>query len=225
MSEFPFVFDPSSVPLGPMEDPPAAVFKLVRPWEAKTKAKPPQSTTAAANGKSPNPAPRFDEAAIRKHVEMLHQLAKGIDGVLTLCVFGDDPDAINPKTGKPGRPLYKEVRRFEIGDVDGMVGEVMAWAGVAHANVYAPLAVMRRDLGPNQRGGSADIVAVLGQVADMDGDTGRVGEMPLASSYVVKTSTGNLQPALLFEHPLKPAEAHFLAQALQRATKSELRHR
>jgi hypothetical protein len=38
-----------------------------------------------------------------------------------------------------------------------------------------------------------DIVAVLGLVTDFDADTGKIGEMPVETSYVIGTSPGNAQ--------------------------------
>ncbi|WP_040586118.1 DNA-primase RepB domain-containing protein, partial [Allomesorhizobium alhagi] len=58
-------------------------------------------------------------------------------------------------------------------------------------------------------------------VADMDGDTGRVGELPIEPNLILETSPGNGQPFWLFDRPLKPEEAKPLAAALKRATGSD----
>ncbi|TIT73002.1 MAG: hypothetical protein E5W60_03370, partial [Mesorhizobium sp.] len=55
----------------------------------------------------------------------------------------------------------------------------------------------------------------------MDGDTGKIGELPLEPNLILETSPGNGQPFWLFDRPLKPAEAKPLAEALKRATGSD----
>ena len=78
------------------------------------------------------------------------------------------------------------------------------------------------ELQRGQRGTEADIVAVLGLVADMDGDTGKnAGEYPIPPNYVLETSPGNLQPFWLFDRPVKPAEAKVIARGLKAATGSD----
>ena len=99
-----------------------------------------------------------------------------------------------------------------------MVAEILRLASVDHTNVYVPLAVMRRSLGANQKGGEEDVVRVLGLVADMDTDTGKVGDMPVEPTYELETSAGNFQPFFLFNSPLKLRNAKRLAQALQKTT-------
>lgn len=141
---------------------------------------------------------------------MLHQLAAGIDGILVVSVY----DAL--AEGSKGT-----ITHHRIGDVDDMVDAVEAHATTPGKNCYTGLQVMRRGLGRGQRGGEADIVAVLGLVADMDGDTGKTGDLPIAPDLVLETSPGNHQPFWLFDHPLKPDEAKPLAHALRRATNSD----
>jgi len=80
---------------------------------------------------------------------------------------------------------------------------------------------MRVDLPRGKRGSKNDIVSVLGLVADMDADTGKIGNMPVDPSYVVETSPDNRQPVILFDQPLSPADAEVLAKALQKATTSD----
>jgi hypothetical protein len=78
---------------------------------------------------------------------------------------------------------------------------------------------MRRDLDRGKRGGLADIVAVLGLVADMDADTGKdKGEMPVEPSTIIESSPGNRQEFVFFDRPMRPEEAAPLAKALQAAT-------
>lgn len=157
--------------------------------------------------------PSFDEAAVRAHCDMLHSLAGGVDGVLVSSVFFANPNSADDAPGT--------VSHHMVGDVDGMVEAIMAHATTPGANCYAGLQVMRRGLGRGKRGAEADIVAVLGLVADMDGDTGKTGAMPVEPNMVLKTSPGNHQPFLLFDRPVSPAEAKPLAAALKRATGSD----
>jgi KaiC/GvpD/RAD55 family RecA-like ATPase len=144
---------------------------------------------------------------------MLHQCAAGIDGVLVVSVYHANP------TGERDAP--GSITHHNIGDVESMVETITAHDGVDGANVFVGLQVMRKGLGRGKRGGEADIVAVLGLVADMDADTGKAGELPFEPSYILETSPGNEQPAWLFDRPLAVADAKPLAAALRRATGSD----
>jgi hypothetical protein len=157
--------------------------------------------------------PVFDDAAVRTHVQMLHSLAKDIDGLLVVSAFLANP------LGEKDAP--GAVSHCRIGDVDGMVEAVMAHAHTPNANVFCGLQVMRKGLGRGSRGQESDIVAVLGLVADMDADTGMTGELPVQASLVLETSRGNFQPFILFDRPIPPSEAKPLAAALKRATGSD----
>lgn len=148
---------------------------------------------------------------VRDHVEMLHRLAAGIDGVLVVSAFNasltDDKGIIT---------------HHRIGDVDGMVAAIEAHDDTPHMNSYCGLQVMRRGLPRGARGGEKDIVAVLGLVADMDADTGRgAGEYPVAPNYVVETSPGNAQPFWLFDRPVVPDVAKAMAKGLKAVTGSD----
>jgi len=146
----------------------------------------------------------FDHAAVTSHVQILHERAAGLDGLLVVSVFNGNTEGT--------------ITQHRIGDVEGMTAAVMAHDSVPGANVYTGLHVMRRGLARSSRGGKADIVAVLGLVADMDADTGKTGELPLDASYIIESSPGNFQPAWLFDKPLAPAEAKPIAAALKAAT-------
>ena len=150
---------------------------------------------------------------VRAHVEMLHTLAKGVDGVLVVSTFHASTTG---ETDLPGT-----VTHHPIGDVDGMVEAIEAHRDTPGANVYCGPQVMRRGLGRGKRGTEADIVVVLGLVADMDGDTGRVGEMPIEPNLILETSPGNGQPFWLFDAPLTRDQAKLLAAALKRGTNSD----
>lgn len=149
-----------------------------------------------------------DSNPIRSHVEMLHGLAEGIDGVLVVSAYN--------VAGGNGT-----ITHHRPGDVDGMVAAIDAHSGTPGANVYVGLHLMKRSLARGKRGKREDVVAVFGLVADMDADTGNVGALPSEPSYIVETSPGNQQPVWLFDRPLTVAEAAPLAAALKRATGSD----
>lgn len=152
-------------------------------------------------------------SAIRQHVELLHNAAKGVDGVLVVSTFFASP---NREDDRPGT-----VTHHTVGDVDGMIDAIEAHAETPEANVYVGLQVMRKGLGRGKRGTESDIVAVLGLVADMDADTGKIGQMPFDPSFVLQTSPGNKQPFWIFDKPLAPTVAKPIAAALRRATSSD----
>src|SRR4051812_46442504 len=114
-------------------------------------------------------APTFDIDAIRAHVAMLHSFAAGVDGVFVVTVLYADAGS-GPLT------------HHRVGHVEGMVASIMAHATTPGANIYNGLHLMRPNLEHGKRGGKADIIAVLGLVADQDADTGKVGEMPVEPS-------------------------------------------
>jgi RepB DNA-primase from phage plasmid len=169
-----------------------------------------------------NSTPRFDEPAIRQHVEMIHRRAAGVDGKIIVCVFGEDPKRINPKTGKAGCPVHRQVMHFAVGDIEETVSAIMAYEVVEHANVYMPLHVVRRGLGGHQRGELKDIVAVLGLVVDADRDAGKAcTTCPMRPSLVIETSPGNSQLFILFDSHVSTRDAAPIAKALCTATKTD----
>lgn len=160
-----------------------------------------------------DPTPAFDEAAIRTHIEMLHQLAAGIQGKFVVSTFFANPTGEDRSGGT--------ISHHAVGDVDGMVDAVMAHASTPNANVYICPNLMRQSLERGKKGAEADVVAVLAIVADMDDDTGRAGAMPTDPNYVIESSPGNFQCFLLLDKPLPPGEAKPLAMALKRAANSD----
>ncbi|RWO53698.1 AAA family ATPase [Mesorhizobium sp.] len=155
----------------------------------------------------------YPAAVVREHIEILHQIAAGIEGVLVVSTFHASTIADDDRPGT--------VTHHPVGDVDGMVDAIAAHFDTPHANVYVGLQVMRKGIARGKRGTEADIVAVLGLVADMDGDTGKVGDLPIEPNLILETSPGNGQPFWLFDRALAPAEAKPLAAALKRATGSD----
>ncbi|MDI2073354.1 hypothetical protein ABIF68_003496 [Bradyrhizobium japonicum] len=149
----------------------------------------------------------LDRPELEQYAERLHRLADGISGKLITSSFHEE---------RPG-----VVTHHNVGDVRGTVEAIAAHIETPGANVYMPLCVMRRDLPRGKKGGEADVVAVLGLVADMDADTGKIGEMPFEPSYVIETSPGNTQQVVLFDKPLLPEEAKPLAIALKKASGSD----
>src|SRR5271157_5419887 len=153
--------------------------------------------------------PAFDRAAIRSHFEMLHRLACGQNRIIPLCVFGEDPIT--------GRKVISTVQHFKVGDVSGMTDAAIAYENHPHANIYAPLAVMRPDLPRGDKGSERDVTAVLGAVIDHDADAGRNANEPHEAGYVIETSqrpVSNRQYFVLFDQPLSPVEAKPIVEGL-----------
>ncbi len=151
---------------------------------------------------TPETRPSFDPVTIRAHVSLLHELAAGIDGVLVLVAIEE---------GAPARPQH-----FRVGDVETMVGAIMGFENHPKVNLYAPFAVMRRDLALSKKGGEGDVVVVLAAVGDLDNDKNdrlEVGDLPLAPAYVMESSAGNFQPVYPFEKPLAVQEAKPILEA------------
>lgn len=161
----------------------------------------------------PDPTPAFDEAAIRTHIEMLHQLAAGIQGKFVVSTFFANPTGEDRSGGT--------ISHHAVGDVEGMVDAVMAHASTPNANCYVCPNLMRLNLERGKKGSESDVAAVLALVADLDDDTGRSGAMPIESSCVVESSPGNYQCFLLLERPLSPGEAKPLAKALKLAANAD----
>src|SRR3954469_16621806 len=132
---------------------------------------------------------------------MIHDLARGIDGLIIVAIYGENPGA-TPDKARKEKPL---VLQFAVGKVDETFKAIMAFEGRPHLNVYMPLAVMRRSLPPRQKGSEKDVVAVLGLVLDSDDDAGRPTRPPIEPNYVLETSSHparNQQEFLLFDRPL-----------------------
>lgn len=148
-----------------------------------------------------------------KHIEMLHHAAKDIDGVFALSSFGENP--LN------GKKIKTKVRHFQVGDVQGMAEEAIRMSKEQHRNVYAPLAVMRPDLPPSNKGSEKDVVAVLGFVADFDNGLGAnyLERCAIKPSYAIETSPNNVQAGFLFNEPLTIKSENDRAYAKQLALK------
>lgn len=153
------------------------------------------------------------DAAVKAHVTMVHQLAEPLadKGKLILAAFGEDPAT--------GAALKPAVEHFRIGDVAGMVNAISRLARERHRNVYMPLAVMRADLPARGKGTEADIIGVLGLVADFDDPAAAdyARRLPVTAPYVLETSAGRFQAFLPFDQPVPLADAKPVALALKEA--------
>lgn len=138
-----------------------------------------------------------------KHTKMIHDRAVGIDGKIVLASYGEG--------------LSSKIRHFQIGDYVSMAECAAQWSEEFGRNVYAPLVVMRPSLPEGLKGGEADIVAVLGIVADFDDDDAKNWKerLPFEPDYVYETSAGRFQAAYLFKKPLCVAEVKNLGIRLK----------
>lgn len=141
--------------------------------------------------------------ALINHIKMIHDLAAGIDGKIILASYGEG--------------LFSKIGHFQIGDYEAMAECAAQWSEEPGRNVYASLVVMRPDLPDGLKGGEADIIAVLGIVADFDDDGAKKWKkrLPLEPDYVYETSTGRFQAACLFKKPLSVTEAKNLGIRLK----------
>jgi P4 family phage/plasmid primase-like protien len=160
-----------------------------------------------------------DPDAVRAHVELIHRLAGPLagKGKLVITAFGEDPDQLHPKTGKPGCPRKPIVVHVGIGDIDTTVETIVNLATQQHYNVYMPLAVFRPDLPAGKKGAEKDIVAVLGLVPDFDDrEAARWAErLPIPPSYVLETSNGRFQPFCFFDKPERFEDVKQVAERLK----------
>jgi len=138
-------------------------------------------------------------------------------GKVIVAGFGENPDEINTRTGKPGHPLPPKVIQTAIGDAKGMLTELAQFVKQPHRNIYMPLAVFRPDLPMGAKGHEEDIVACLGVVADFDDeDAARWAErLPLPPNFVLETSSGRFQAFYLFDKPELPDVVKPVAERLK----------
>lgn len=147
--------------------------------------------------------PTFDVPAIKRHITLLHDAAKGAAGAFVVFVlFGDQPGPIT---------------RHKVGDIDGTIAAVTAHATTPHANVYISYHLLPNDR-KRGRGGRADVIGVVGLVADYDG---KGVAMPVDPSLEVETSPGHKQSVILFDTPMLPNDAERLAKALKAASSTD----
>ena len=148
---------------------------------------------------------------LNTHIEAIHHLASSCErGLLVGTGFGE-----NPHTGVRLNPAIKH---FKIGRHEDMSQWFEQLTKIADRNVYMPLAVLNPDLHKNQKGSEADIIAVLGLVADFDDPAASKwpDRIPYLPSYVLETSPGRFQVGFLFNSPMSPRDAKDLAMKLKR---------
>jgi hypothetical protein len=170
--------------------------------------------------------PEIDREALRAQIEGLHRLAspyKG-KGQLVVAAYGEDPDQLHPDTGKAGRPLTPLVRRFEIGDVTGMVAWIEQLTVQPWRNVYVPYCMVSANLKQTAKGSEKDIVAVLAAVIDFDdADAGRWAERlpPITPDYVLETSDQHFQVFYFFDEGVSVADAKAIGRRLRDYTHTD----
>src|SRR5262249_27743684 len=87
--------------------------------------------------------------------------------------------------------------------------------------VYIEGRTVRRGLGPKQRGGLEDTVAVFALVVDSDSDKGLAWSPTVPVSLAVETSPGNTHFWFFLEIPLDPAPVQKLGARLRAATNAD----
>jgi putative DNA primase/helicase len=159
---------------------------------------------------------RYD-SGLTEHVKMLHALAAPLasKGKLVVASYGQQPQT--------GAKLPAKVEHYKIGDVAGMVAAIRRLVRERHRNVYVSLAVMRGDLPDSAKGTEADIIGVLGLVADFDDDDAAdyARRLPVTAPYVLETSAGRFQAFLPFDQPAAVADAKPVAVALKEFAKCD----
>ena len=170
--------------------------------------------------------PEIDREALQAQIDGLHRLAlpyRG-KGQLVVASYGENPDELDAGTGKPGRPLTPLVRRFEIGDVTGMVAWIEQLTVQAWRNVYVPYCVVRSDLKPTAKGSEKDIIAVLAAVIDFDdAEASRWAErLPrIAPDYVLETSHQHFQVFYFFDESVSVPDAKAIGRRLRDYTHTD----
>lgn len=163
--------------------------------------------------------PEIVARCIRGHVQLIHILAAPLtgQGKIIATAFGEDPDEIDPKTGKNGRAVWPKVIQAEIGDVRATLEGLAQVVNRPHYNVYMPLAIFRPDIDPRSKGSEGDVVACLGIVADFDDpNAGSWAErLPIPPNYVIQSSAGRYQAIYLFDKPEPPELVKPVAKRLK----------
>src|SRR5262249_36539964 len=85
-------------------------------------------------------------------------------------------------------------------------------------NVYIEGRTVRRGLGPKERGGLEDTIAVFALVVDSDADKSKAWSPTVPVSLTVEPSPGNKHFWLFLETALDPAPAQKLGARLRAAT-------
>ncbi|MBB4427095.1 hypothetical protein GGD66_005671 [Bradyrhizobium sp. CIR48] len=147
--------------------------------------------------------PSFDWSQIEEDIDLRIKAASGVEGHFTLFVTHD---------GVSGA-----CQHFKTTDRAGLLAAIKTHETTPNLNIYLATSILRRKP-PRGRGVKADIKAVPALVVDFDADTGKIGTMPVESSFEIETSPGNKQAFVLMSLPMTPEQAEPLAKALQIAT-------
>lgn len=134
----------------------------------------------------------------------------GCHGKLVIASYGQ-----NPQTGKNLQP---KVLHFSVDEpAKKIFTAITELNSEPHRNVYMPLGIYRQDLPDGKKGGEADLVNVLGFMADFDdGDADNwPGRVPVEPTAVLETSEGRYQALFLFSEPMSPDDAKPIAAMLQ----------
>jgi hypothetical protein len=156
---------------------------------------------AAGSPTTPQLVPKL----IRAHCMVIDEVARSLrgQGKLVITGFGEDPDAPDPKTGRPGCRLPPKIVHVGVGDIDQAVERICQIANLPHYNVYMPIAVFQHDLQPGRKGYERDVAACLGLVADFDDPEAArwADRLPVPPNCVLETSAGRFQAFYLFRKP------------------------
>jgi hypothetical protein len=156
--------------------------------------------------------PKLIEADFRRRHEWAKPYAPGR---LSLSAIHSDPD------DKDKKPKIV-TRNVDIGDVEGSVAFVMAYANAPNWNVYSPLCAFRADLPRDKRPEAKDCVGVFGLIADCDTDKSKNRPIPVAATFEINSSPGNYHKAFIFSHsPITLDGAKPLAKALRDAADAD----
>lgn len=152
----------------------------------------------------------IDPKAIGSYVTLLHTCANDIEGVFTVGVLTLDT--------KRAQATMK-CSHFSVGQIDMMIDHICTESVKDRANVYVAPAVFSPDLAPGKKGGEADIIAVLGAVADFDdADAIRWADrVPTDPNMVLETSPNRFQVFYFFERTLTVKEAKPFLAGLQQS--------
>jgi len=163
--------------------------------------------------------PEIVPDGIRAHISLMHMLAAPLAGrgIVVVTGYGEDPEEIDPKTEKRGRPLRPKVSHAAVGDIKKSLTEVAQFVKLPHYNLYMPLAIYGSDLPPGAKGSEQDIIACLGIVTDFDDPEAAqwAERLPLPPNYVLETSAGRFQAFYLFDKPQAPEDVKPVAERLK----------
>ena len=159
------------------------------------------------------PQAMLDTAALRADLKTVSALA-GDNGKLLIASFGE-----NITTGVELRPKFYCFRPCNYASAAEKFIEL---TNEPHRNVYMSFALLRHDLPEGKKGSEADVVAVIGIVADFDAKNDKEAEnwrarLPMQPTMVLETSSipaPSFQCRFIFKEPIEPARAKKLAVAL-----------